>query len=142
MVTKANIEKLITALNESGLFAPSCILTGDAVGADYGKDEYPGSSYMPDAVIMAKHTQQVSAVLKACQELSIPVTPRGAGTGQAGGCVAVNGGVVLALADMNAIISADAASRTMSVQAGVLGTLHHVVEFAQVAGPAVRGNHL
>ena len=120
MVTKANIEKLITALNESGLFAPGCILTGDAVGADYGKDEYPGSSYIPDVVIMAKDTQQVSAVLKACHELSIPVTPRGAGTGQAGGCVAVNGGVVLAMSGMNAIISSDAAACTMRVQAGVL----------------------
>lgn len=63
----------------------------------------PGGSYAPDAVIEARTTEEVSRVLKVCCENGVFVTVRGAGTGQAGGSVAINGGIVLSVKGMNGI---------------------------------------
>ena len=52
-------------------------------------------SYAPEAVLQAQSTEEISAVLRYCNERNIAVTPRGAGTGLCGGCVATDGGVVL-----------------------------------------------
>ena len=52
---------------------------------------------MPEAVVEATSAAEVSKLLGACAAAGVAVTPRGAGTGQAGGCVPVNGGVVLSL---------------------------------------------
>lgn len=96
------------------------LLTGAEIGADFCHDEYPGGSFSPDAVVEAASTQEVSAVLKACNEAGVPVTVRGAGTGQAGGSVPIKGGVVLSLKAMNSIVAFDESARTVTVQPGVL----------------------
>ena len=49
-----------------------------------------------DAVVMPSSADEVAAVLAWCYERDVPVTPRGGGTGLAGGATA-DGGVVLAL---------------------------------------------
>src|SRR5438270_7635327 len=61
----------------------------------------------PDAVVIAASTEDVSAVMRYASERRIPVTPRGAATGQAAGCVALEGGIVLALNAMNQILEID-----------------------------------
>lgn len=94
------------------------ILTGDRIGADFCHDEYPGRSFAPEAVVEAANTEQVAAVLKACSENGVPVTVRGAGTGQVGGSVPVNGGVVISLKGMNRIIGY--VDNVLKVQPGVL----------------------
>lgn len=97
------------------------VLTGESIGADYAHDELPGGKpYMPDAVCEAASTEEVSAVLAVCSECGVPVTVRGAGTGQVGGSVPVKGGIVLSLKGMNKILGVDEAEKTMKVQAGVL----------------------
>ncbi|HBR08427.1 MAG TPA: 2-hydroxy-acid oxidase, partial [Clostridiales bacterium] len=90
------------------------VLTGSAIGLDYAHDETPGGvQYMPEAVCLAKSTEDVSAILKLCNEYDIPVTPRGAGTGLVGGSVPVNGGIVLALGGMNRILGYDEEAMTV-----------------------------
>jgi len=97
------------------------VLTGEDIGADCAHDELPGGAdYYPDAVVEAKSTEEVAAVLKACSEAGVAVTVRGAGTGQAGGSVAVRGGVVLSVKGMNQIVALDAEGKTITVQPGVL----------------------
>ena len=108
------IENLKTELGER------CVLTGEAIGADYCHDEYPGGSFAPDAVVEAESAENVAAVLKICSESKTPVTVRGAGTGQAGGSVPVNGGVVLSIKGMNKVLGFDETERTLTVQPGVL----------------------
>lgn len=95
-------------------------LTGDAIGADYCHDEYPGGSYAPDAVCLANSTEEVSAVLKVCHEAGVPVTVRGAGTGQVGGSVPIKGGVVLSVKGMDQILEYNEAEHTLRVQPGAL----------------------
>src|SRR5512137_1746844 len=62
---------------------------------------------LPDFVIRPKSTEEVSKIIILCDELEIPVTARGAGTGLAGGATPVNGGVVLDMSSMNNIIELD-----------------------------------
>ncbi len=92
----------------------------EEIGADFCHDELPGVTATPDAVVEATSTEDVVAVLKACNEAGIPVTVRGAGTGKAGGSIPVNGGVVLSVKGMNKVIAVDADAKTITVQPGVL----------------------
>lgn len=113
-----NIKRTVTQLTDE--LGEERVLTRTAIGADYCHDEYPGGSYAPDAVIEARTTEEVSRVLKVCCENGVFVTVRGAGTGQAGGSVAINGGIVLSVKGMNGILGFNAEDNTLSVQAGAL----------------------
>ena len=69
------------------------VLTGDDINADFARDEMPiYGTHMPDLVVQPTSTEEVAAVMKICYENTIPVTPRGAGTGLAGGAVPLLGG--------------------------------------------------
>src|SRR5437764_14509884 len=74
----------------------------------------------PDAVVIAASTADVSAVMRYASEHHIPVTPRGAATGQAGGAVALEGGIVLALNAMNRILEIDVANMQAFCEPGVV----------------------
>ncbi len=96
-------------------------ITGSDIGADYSHDELAGGTqHAPDAVFEAVSTQDVSSLLAACSAAGVPVTVRGAGTGKAGGSVAIHGGVVLSLKNMNRVLSFDEVKKTITVQPGVL----------------------
>lgn len=56
-----------------------------------------------DLVVTPKSEAEVIRVLAACHARGIPVTPRGAGTGNYGQAMPLLGGVILNLAQMNAI---------------------------------------
>ena len=75
---------------------------------------------IPEAVVLVETHQQVVAVLALCNELRIPVTARGRGTGTTGAAVPVSGGIVISFERMSRILETDAANRFMRVQAGVL----------------------
>lgn len=96
------------------------VITGEMIGADYCHDQYPGADFVPEAVVEANSTEEVSALMKLCNEAGVPVTVRGAGTGQVGGSVPVKGGIVLSLKGMNSIIEYNEAEATLRVQPGVL----------------------
>jgi glycolate oxidase len=51
----------------------------------------------PDAAVLAKSVNDVIKTLAIARELKVPVIPRGAGTGQAGGAMALTGGICLDL---------------------------------------------
>src|SRR5271155_1481365 len=53
-----------------------------------------------DIVVSPTHEADVAKVLAAAHALDIPVTPRGAGTGNYGQAMPLIGGVLLNLADM------------------------------------------
>lgn len=112
----SEISNILTTIAE--LTGPKAVIAGEMIGADFCHDEYPGGNYMPEAVVEVSSTEEVAAVLKLCHEAGIPVTPRGAGTGQVGGAVPVKGGIVLSLKGMNRILGYS--DGVLSVQAGVL----------------------
>ena len=73
----------------------------------------------PDAVVFPHSADEVAAVVRACRAHGAPVVPRGAGTSLAGGCVAVEGGVVVMLTRMNRVLAVDLVDRVAEVEAGV-----------------------
>jgi len=77
--------------------------------------------YQPDAVIFPRHEQDVSDILKYCNQHLIVITPRGAGSGFTGGALPANGGIILALEKhMNKIIEIDKENMVAVVQPGVI----------------------
>ena len=71
------------------------------------------------AVALPRTTEEVSAVLKFCNEHQVKIVPRGAGTSLAGGALPVEDGIVLGVSKMNQILTVDYDNRTAKVQAGV-----------------------
>jgi len=78
------------------------------------------AAHQPDVVVQPRSTQSVSALLRFANRRHIPVTPRGAGQGYVGGCVPVQGGIVLSMARMNRNKEINAADFVAVVQAGVI----------------------
>jgi len=70
-------------------------------------------------VALPETEAQVSAVLRICHALDVPVVARGAGTGLSGGALPHKMGVTLSLAKFNKIQRIDPNSRTAVVQSGV-----------------------
>ena len=100
---------------------PGRVFAGEEISTDYDHDEMTEyGHFMPEAVLQALNTEDVSAVLKYCNERRIAVTPRGAGTGLCGGCVAIHGGVVLSTEKMKRVLEVDTKNMTATVEPGVL----------------------
>jgi glycolate oxidase len=95
----------------------------------YAHDDSEAAPCMPEAVVRARTTAEVSEVMKAAYEHEIPVTPRGGGTGRVGGAIPVPGGIVLAFEKMNSIEGIDRNELTARVQPGVItGELKRATE--------------
>src|SRR5690349_20390335 len=73
----------------------------------YSHDETEALRYLPEVVLRPRTAQEISAIMKICNEHRIPVTPRGAGTGLSGGALPHRGGVVLSTGRMNSILHID-----------------------------------
>ncbi|MDO5476144.1 MAG: FAD-binding oxidoreductase, partial [Eubacteriales bacterium] len=113
-VTPEIIEQLKVAANGH-------VYVGEDINEDYMRDEMPiYGKKMPDVLIQPLTTEEVSAVMKICNDNLIPVTPRGAGTGLVGASVAVLGGVMLDTQKMNKILEYDYENMVVRVQPGVL----------------------
>ena len=113
--------------------APGRVFTNGDINEDYTHDEMPiYGKASPEAVVEALTTEEIAAVMKLCNEHHIPVTPRGAGTGLVGGCVPVEGGVLLVTTRMNKILEYDLENFVVRVQPGVL--LNTLAEDAQKQG--------
>ncbi|HWH30109.1 MAG TPA: FAD-linked oxidase C-terminal domain-containing protein [Mycobacteriales bacterium] len=74
----------------------------------------------PLALVRARSVGDVVATLRFASEHGVPVVPRGAGSGLAGGANAVDGSIVLSLAEMDHVLEIDVAGRTARVEPGVL----------------------
>ncbi|MCD6486442.1 MAG: FAD-binding protein [Syntrophobacterales bacterium] len=75
---------------------------------------------LPELVVEATSSRQVSDLLRLANRYSFPVTPRGLGTGLSGGAVPLFGGVVLSLAKMNRILSIEKDNLIAVVEPGVI----------------------
>src|SRR6266498_4215738 len=84
--------------------------------------EYDGSidKHRPALVVFPLSTEQVSQVVKACNNHQVPYTARGAGTGLSGGAIPINGGLLISLARMNRILEIDVPNMRAVVEPGVV----------------------
>jgi len=86
----------------------------------YAHDETENLHFLPDVVIKPRTAQEISAVIQICNAQKIPVTPRGAGTGLAGGALPHLGGVLISMERMNAILEIDERNLQVTTEPGVI----------------------
>lgn len=86
----------------------------------YSHDETEDFSFLPEVVLKPGSAEQISSIMKICNELGIPVTPRGGGTGLSGGALPVHGGVVLSMERFNKILQIDELNLQATVEPGVI----------------------
>ncbi len=86
----------------------------------YEADGLAFARAVPDLVLLPRDTRETAAAMRVLHAHSIPIVPRGAGTGLSGGATPVAGGVVIGTARMRSILELDAENRFARVQAGVV----------------------
>ncbi|MGC8481709.1 MAG: FAD-binding oxidoreductase [Acidimicrobiales bacterium] len=102
------------------IVGPGALMVGEGVVEDYLHDEALTAQWnRPLAVVFPTSTDEVAEVMRLCVLHRLPVTPRGSGTGLAGGAIAGPGGIVLSLERMATILHVDPLSQVAHVQAGV-----------------------
>ncbi len=75
----------------------------------------------PAVVVRPGSTEEVSAVLAACNEATVPVTAAAGRSGVCGGSIPVHGGVALDLTALHGVRQVDETSLTADVRAGTFG---------------------
>ena len=96
------------------------VLFKENINEDYSHDELGGIKKMPDIVVQAINSEEISKVMKYAYEKGIPVTPRGSGTGLVGAAVPLEGGIVIDLSRMNKMLELDEENLTLTLEPGVL----------------------
>ena len=96
------------------------VLLDDESFAKYGKDETEDLFFPPEVVLKPRTTEEISKILKICNDTLLHVTPRGAGTGLSGGALPHLGGVLLSMERFNNIIEIDEKNFQVTVEPGVI----------------------
>ncbi|MCX7845945.1 MAG: FAD-binding oxidoreductase [Dictyoglomaceae bacterium] len=114
-VNEMIIDELINICGEND------VLTNHEDLERYSQDE-SGKFYahLPEIVVRPESSGEVSKVLKLANENLIPITPRGAGSGLAGGAIPLYGGLVLSFEKMNQILEIDKGNLTATCEPGVV----------------------
>jgi glycolate oxidase len=110
----AQLDAFIKIVGESYAFVDEEVLHS------YSHDETEDLHYLPDVVLKPANAEEISAILKICNEHKIPVTPRGAGTGLSGGALPHLGGVLLSVERLNRIITIDERNLQVITEPGVI----------------------
>ena len=85
----------------------------------HGTDESSYPTVLPDAVVMARSTDDVQAVLRMCSAAGVPVIPFGVGSSLEGHVLPVEGGITIDLSEMDAILEVRPDDLLVVVQAGL-----------------------
>ncbi|NEU07146.1 FAD-binding protein [Flavihumibacter sp. R14] len=86
----------------------------------YAHDETEDLKYYPEVVVKPETPEQISELMKLCNEHVIPVTPRGGGTGLSGAALPVKGGLLISMERFNKIITIDERNLQATVEPGVI----------------------
>jgi glycolate oxidase len=76
--------------------------------------------HAPNLVVLPGTTEQVAEVVRIALRAGMPIVPRGAGTGLAGGATPMQGGIVISTTRMNQVLEVDPHNRRARVQPGVI----------------------
>lgn len=102
---------------------PADIVTDPDVMGSYREDRSTGAvAGWPRAVVFPRTTAQVSAVMRIAHEHSIPIVPRGAGSGLTGGSHAIDGCLVVCVERMRDVIDVNVADGYVETEPGIFNT--------------------
>ena len=77
--------------------------------------------YKPDFIVWPETTEEVSKLMRLCNESRVPLVPFGAGSGVCGGAIPTQGGIVCDMKKMNRVESINDKSLLCTVQTGIIG---------------------
>ncbi|MBS1756170.1 MAG: FAD-binding protein [Bacteroidetes bacterium] len=116
-----NGAKYLAHLNSfKNILGSNNVFTDEESLDKYAHDETENLHFLPDIVIKPRTAEELSEVVKICNENKIPVTPRGAGTGLSGGALPQFGGVLVSFERMNSIIEIDERNLQVTTEPGVI----------------------
>jgi D-lactate dehydrogenase (cytochrome) len=73
----------------------------------------------PDAVVMARSTEEVVVAVKACAKHNVPIIAFGTGTSAEGHLAALHGGISIDVSEMNNVLEVNAEDMDVTVEPGV-----------------------
>src|SRR6058998_3677200 len=85
----------------------------------YECDGLTGHRVVPALVALPASVEEVQAVVRICNDGSVPFVARGAGTGLSGGALPVAEGIVISLARLTRILEIDVERAQVVVEPGV-----------------------
>ena len=95
----------------------------------YETDALSAYKQKPLVVVLPENTQEVSKILKYCNEEKIKIIPRGAGTGLSGGALPLQDAILLGLGKFNKILEIDFDNKCVTAQPGVTNlSITHAVQ--------------
>ncbi|SFV53601.1 (S)-2-hydroxy-acid oxidase [hydrothermal vent metagenome] len=114
MIEQKHIDYFTSIVGEENIYSDKAHLL--AYSYDATREHFE-----PDAVIFPRDEQDISDVLKYCNEHKIIIVARGAGSGFTGGALPSSGGIILAMEKhMNKILEIDTKNMVAVVQPGVI----------------------
>jgi alkyldihydroxyacetonephosphate synthase len=78
-------------------------------------------AYAAEIIVWPSTASQIASIVRYCTQAGIKLIPYGGGSGVCGGATPKEGGVILDLKRLGAIREIDLSTRTVDVQAGVIG---------------------
>ena len=93
--------------------------TGNAIREQHGHTTTWIKNQMPDAVVFAQSTEEVSQIVKTCAAHKVPVIAFGTGTSLEGQVNAPAGGISVDLSQMDKVLAVNAGDLDCRVQPGV-----------------------
>lgn len=114
MIDKKHLESFIKIVGRENIYDDKAHMIAYSYDATRTRFE-------PDAVIFPRDEEDVSKILKYCNDNQIVITARGAGSGFTGGALPANGGIILAMErHMNKILEIDTQNMVAVVQPAVI----------------------
>jgi len=114
MIDKKHLDRFINIVGKENIYDDKAHMIAYSYDATR-------THFEPDAVIFPRHEEDVSKILKYCNDNLIVITARGAGSGFTGGALPANGGIILAMEKhMNKILEIDTENMVAVVQPGVI----------------------
>lgn len=105
--------------NELLEICPGRVQDNESIRRQHGDDLSWNTRALPDLVITVRKTEEISTILKLCNDSRVPVIAYGVGTSLEGHIHAPYGGVCIDLSEMNEILDVRTEDMTVTVQAGV-----------------------
>ncbi|MBT8411455.1 MAG: FAD-binding protein [Octadecabacter sp.] len=94
------------------------VIHSDSQVRAYECDALTAYKCPPLSALLPRTTEEVSAVLRTCHDMGVPVVPRGSGTSLAGGALPTADCVILGTARLNAVLETNYDDRYIRVQSG------------------------
>ncbi len=114
MISSEQLDELRALLGADG------VLATEAARFTYEADALTLERETPDVVVLPRTADDVAAIVRWARARSIPVTPRGAGTGLAGGATPAQKGIVLSVNRMDRVLRVDPENMYAWVQPGLV----------------------